>query len=223
MNHFFDALLSPIAPHACVACGTTGNLLCMQCLDLMPETLSKCYRCSKATTNYETCVSCHKVSPLEAIYICTDYETAAKALIQKLKFERTYASASIIAQIMARQLDALPQDATLSHVPTATSRVRQRGYDQAKLIAKALAGYRGMSYAPILVRLGQQRQTNSSRTERLHQLQDAFIAKSRVQKIDHVLLVDDILTTGSTLEAAARTLKAAGVPKVSAVVFARAL
>lgn len=224
MQQFIDTLLSSIAPHDCVACDTTGDLLCNSCLTLLPETLSKCYRCNKATNNHQTCKTCQKTSPLEAVWVCTDYESVAKQLVYALKFERAYASANVIAQAIALHVgNALPQDAVLSYVPTATSRVRQRGYDQAALIASRLHSYTNIPYRSTLLRLGQQRQTKSTRAQRLQQLENAFQVRSKsIRKQSHIILVDDVFTTGATLESAARTLRAAGVPKVSAVIFAQA-
>jgi ComF family protein len=223
MQQLLDTILSSLAPHDCVACGTTGDLLCPACLDLLPEALSKCYGCGKATTNFQTCASCQKVSPLESVWVCTDYETVAKQLVQKLKFERAYSSADVIAKSIALHIGGgLPKKSTLTYVPTATSRVRQRGYDQAALIASRLHVYTTLPYKPTLLRLGQQRQTNSTRSQRLRQLEGVFQARRQdMAGSGRVILVDDVLTTGATLESAARTLRAAGVQTVSALVFAQ--
>lgn len=224
MNQFLDTLLSPIAPHMCVACGTTGSIVCDDCIQLLPDLVSRCYRCNKITTDFKTCVTCKNTSPLHAVYICTEYETVAKALVQKLKFERTYAAASTIARAMTQQLGSyIPQDVPVTFVPTATNRVRQRGYDQAQIIAKSLAGQLNVGCTPTLTRLGQQRQTSSSRTQRLAQMHDAFTVRAPSKIPKQLLLVDDVMTTGSTLESVARTLKTAGAEKVSAIVFARAV
>ena len=221
--HFLDTLLSFIAPHACVACGTTGTVLCDNCLDLLPVPTSSCYRCRKATANYATCPACRKVSALESVWICTDYETAAQKLVGMLKFERVYASAAVIARAMQLQfLGSLPTDVAVSHLPTATSRVRQRGYDQAQLIAKKLSAYTEKPYINTLERHGQQRQTGSKRAQRLVQLEGAFQARRRAPGGElHIILIDDVMTTGASLESAANVLKRAGVSQVSAIVFAR--
>lgn len=192
-------------------------------MQLLPSLLSRCYRCHKATDGYKTCISCRRTSSLHAVYVCSEYETAAKILVQKLKFERTYAAAHTIAQAMGMHLGAmLPDNLTVAFVPTATSRVRQRGYDQSQLIAKELAHRQGLPYRSALFRVGQQRQTNSSRRDRLQQMHNAFVVRPAARQTDHILLVDDVMTTGATLESAAQALQAVGVPKVSAMVFARA-
>lgn len=152
--------------------------------------------------------------------MATEYEDSAKKLIHKLKFGRAKAAADILAAAMDSELPDLPGSVIVTNVPTANKRVRIRGYDQAKLIAKSLAKRRGRRYVEVLERLGSSRQVGSSREKRLSQLKDAFKpVKSKQIKNTHILLIDDVLTTGATLGAAGKTLKAAGAKIVDAAVF----
>jgi ComF family protein len=150
------------------------------------------------------------------------YKAIAKDLVWNLKFQGTQAAASEIAERLAKFVPRSPGFVIIP-VPTATSRVRQRGYDQANLIARELARKTGVAYSPALRRSGQFHQLGSSRKRRISQLQDAYrVAKPLDVKAMHVILIDDVLTTGSTLEAAAKVIKAAGAERISGLVFARA-
>ncbi|HET8709331.1 MAG TPA: phosphoribosyltransferase family protein [Candidatus Saccharimonadales bacterium] len=156
------------------------------------------------------------------MYVATAYQGVAKDAVWKLKFEGAQAAAHDMATVMAA---LLPVDAVtlLVPAPTATSHIRRRGYDQARLLARAVAKQTGLPHAPCLVRLGQQRQVGANRQQRFEQLAGAFrLAAGYDVTGKTILLVDDVLTTGATLEAAAAVLKQAGARRVEAVVFARA-
>jgi ComF family protein len=160
----------------------------------------------------------------------TAYRGAAKDIIWKLKFGRARSGATEVAALIAsrlglrRQLGRLPA-VIITHAPTATTRVRQRGYDQAQLIARCLARSCGVPYRPLLARYGHQKQIGASKAQRAAQLSGAFHAAplqaARIRGA-HIILVDDVVTTGATLEAAAKTLMDAGARRVDAVVFAQA-
>ncbi len=116
----------------------------------------------------------------------------------------------------------MSQETIIVHVPAATSRVRARGYDQSKLIAKQLASIFGCSQQTLLSRHGQARQVGAKRDKRFSQVVGAFTPR----KVDgiknaHILLVDDVLTTGASVEEAAKVLKAAGAKTVNAAIFAQ--
>ncbi|HSW66010.1 MAG TPA: phosphoribosyltransferase family protein [Bacillota bacterium] len=149
------------------------------------------------------------------------YEGMAKEVVYGLKFGRKRMAARDIALALAARFSKI--DATLvSHIPTAPSRVRQRGYDQAALIARALARELGLPYAPLLMRLSNDRQVGRTRIQRRQQMRGAFRVTRPELLNQHVLLIDDVLTTGATCEAAAQTLQKAGAKRVSAAVFAAA-
>jgi ComF family protein len=198
-----DSLISIIAPYDCVGCGGEGSLLCPSCrINLPPPQLQK-----------------HANSSLRHIQSATLYQGAAKDLIWKLKSGGAQAAAKIMARQMARLLKTNNQ--LIVPVPTATSRVRQRGYDQAKLIAKELARQTRLEYVDCLARHGQTHQVGASRKERLRQLSEAFrITKPRLVYDSRIVLVDDVTTTGATLETAAVALSKAGASKIEALTFA---
>jgi ComF family protein len=213
----FEQLFSIIAPHQCLDCGQEGTLLCRTCQDALPPPPLHCCRCGSAS-----CQSCAAVPG--RVFAATEYTGVAKELIHKLKFERARAGAEHIAQVLARRLPAfVGDDVVVSFVPTAPKRVRIRGYDQAALIAHRVSALRKIPCLPLLARNGQQRQVGKSRAVRRKQLQGAFRASQpTIAHTKHVLLIDDVLTTGATLEAAAAVLYDAGARRVDGIVFARA-
>ena len=218
-----DCLLALIAPHDCLVCGAEGSLLCLWCTpDAFPALPSRCYRCKRLTSDFALCDRCKRQTPLRHVWVCTDYDHTAKALLLHYKFGRAQAAATNVAAALDETLPYLPPKTLLVPVPTATSRVRQRGYDQAVLLARQLAQRRHLNCVRAVTHLSQSRQVGANRNQRLAQLKDVFVVtKPGLIKGMEVLVVDDVVTTGATLEAMARVLKQAGAKSVQAVAFAQ--
>jgi ComF family protein len=165
-------------------------------------------------------VNCRRKTGLNRVWVLVSYDDVAKKLIYKLKYERAKSAARDIARVMDEQLPLLPENTIVTHLPTASSRIRVRGYDQAQLVARSLAKRKHLACKQLLGRKGGSRQVGASRKSRFQQLQGVFRLKHDVAGA-HVLLVDDVLTTGASIESAAKALKSGGAKKVEAVVFAQ--
>lgn len=139
-----------------------------------------------------------------------------------LKYERVQAAARCAAWLMHLRLPRLPSETVVSHLPTANIRVRQRGYDQSQLIARYFAQFRQLPYHATVFRIGKTRQQGANRLRRLQQLQQAYICKNTNVIIGaNLLLIDDVITTGSSVETAATQLLMAGANQVAAACFAQ--
>lgn len=218
-----DKLIAVIAPYDCLGCSVEGRLLCRACAALLPDLPERCYRCRKLSPGSRTCTPCRKISRLYAVHVATEYEGMAQQMIWRLKFIGARTAARSMAESMLPLIESVEQGVCIVPVPTATTRVRQRGYDQATLVARELAKRSGLSYRYLLRRHGKTHQVGARRSQRLKQIHGAFrVSKPVGVTIKHVLLVDDVLTTGATLETAAAALRAAGVQRVSALVYAQA-
>lgn len=221
--HVLDSLLGLIAPHSCLVCEQDGSLLCDMCADSYLEPVPpRCYRCLNLSTDSEVCRLCRKVSRIRHVWVATDYDGVAKQLASALKFERARAAATVIATHMADTLPYFSADTVITFVPTATSRERQRGYDQSRLIAKEIARIKKCQFAPLLGRTGQTRQVGAARDKRVAQMKASlYPLPSEISSKLRIVLVDDIVTTGASIEAGAAALKSVGARHVSAAVFAQ--
>lgn len=220
-----EMAVSLLAPHTCIVCKREGAALCIDCaVHKLTPLLPRCYRCGKAKDSPEICANCKPSSALRQVWLGVAYKDTAKEAIALLKFSRSKAMADSLAEWLNGYLPELTGDTLVSHAPTAYSRIRMRGYDQAQLIAKSFARKRQLHYIEVLRRTTTTRQVGASRVERFKQLHNAFAVRNPERLAGrHILLVDDVLTTGATLESAAKTLAVAGVKAIDAVVVAHAL
>ncbi len=219
-----EQIVRLFAPHLCLGCGVEEDkLLCELCTADLPPVPSRCYRCKAATECYKVCVDCVGHTPLSQVAVRTYYQGLTQELVHRMKYERAQAGIYEVAALLAPLLPVMASDAVVAQIPTATSRVRARGYDHARLLARATARHGSLPCRTLLSRMGQAHQVGASRVERLKQLQGTFRpVHAELIKGRHIMLIDDVLTTGATLEAAAHALKRAGARSVSAIVFAEA-
>jgi len=216
-----EQIISFIAPHYCLGCDMTGPILCVNCLLKLPTVPSRCYSCQTMTTGFKTCKRC--VRTLQQVMPATAYGGLSKKLVHKLKFERASEAAKAMAKLMAKNIP--DEDWLIVPVPTASSRIRRRGYDQAQLIARHLSKIMANDTHSALVRLGQKRQVGETRKQRQLQIAGQFASSPRAAtKIAgrNILLIDDVMTTGATLESAARAIKPLKPARICAAVFAAA-
>jgi ComF family protein len=151
-----------------------------------------------------------------------DYTGLAKVLVKELKFSGRRGAAKEIAALMP----APPEVSTsiLVPIPTATSRVRERGFDHALELTKMYARLHDLPYQQLLARTTQKRQLGASRKNRIANVSDAFRLADNPSldlRATTIILIDDVATTGATLQEAAKVLKMAGAANIKAVVFAR--
>ena len=211
----------------CLVCGergTQGRDLCAACHAALPWQGPACRRCALPLPQPGECGHClQHPPPLGETHAVFDYAFPLDRLLPRLKFHRDFAAGRVLAQCMAERLSCLPRPNALVPVPLHRARLRQRGYDQALELAKPLA--RALHLPLLGERLHRSKTTTAqSRLDadaRRRNLRDAFRVADVTALPAHVALVDDVMTTGATLHAAARALRQAGVQRVDAWVCAR--
>lgn len=200
-----EKFIAYIAPHYCIGCGSEGQLLCAICAkNVFDCQKGYCISCQKKLLCVQFCNACRNRNVLGDIRAIGPYEAELKQLIYALKFSGIRSAAGVLARGMVQTLPTLPQSAIVTHLPTSPARVRQRGYDQAALIAKAIAKELALSYKPLLRRQHGARQVGTNRQQRLVQAQQAYALVTPVPDGATILLVDDVVTTGASMQAAAQ-------------------
>jgi competence protein ComFC len=208
-----------IAPPPCVVCGHEGQVVCRRCVaGLVVPQLPLCFWCGASSFQGRTCIHCWPVVALQGLVVASAYAGAVHDLIGLLKYHRQRDAATVLAATLTPLLDPTRFDVVTS-VPVATSRLRQRGYNQSELIAQSVARVLALPYRPLLRRLRNTQQVGKSRHQRLEQVGGLFVA--RVTSPLRILIIDDVLTTGATLNSCAVALQAVGATEVWGAVVAR--
>ncbi len=223
-------LLDLIFPPRCASCGESGTILCAKCRDSMrtPEP-PLCPRCGHACVSaIATCPICRNGRgpvALTGMRAAVRYEGAAREAMLALKFRGQRRVAEPLGELLADLCtqEQIPVDVI---VPVPLHAARQRGYNQAELLAR-LTGSRlaRPMRADLLARVRDTPpQTTLPATERRRNVMDAFaLAQSAHVELGgkHLLLVDDVATTGSTLDIAAVALLQTHPASIWGIVVAR--
>ncbi|MCG5536158.1 ComF family protein [Ectothiorhodospira mobilis] len=224
------ALVETLYPPLCLCCGAPGQGgmdLCPDCARELPLAGPACQRCARPlpAAAGPICGDCLRHPPaFDAARAALRYQWPVDTWIARFKFRGRLNHGRLLARLMARQLlpGAQPPDCILP-VPLHRHRLAQRGFNQAAELARPLARALQVPLVPDAVRRTRATppQQTLSAARRRHNLRGAFTVRAGFTP-GHVLLVDDVMTTGSTLDELARRLKAAGVRRVEVWVAARA-
>ncbi|MEX0932012.1 MAG: phosphoribosyltransferase family protein [Candidatus Saccharimonadales bacterium] len=217
----FDPLIATVAPFECLICNKEGDIICRQC---QPKAISRkastCFMCNKLTKDFRACATCKRKTKASGVVVASHYKGAIKELVQSFKYHRAMAGCRVAAQLIAPALNNLDIN-LITAMPTATHRFRQRGYNQSVLIAKHLAIILNVPFTATLSRHGQNRQVGTNRAKRISQLQGAMYCINRNLAGKKILVVDDVLTTGASMNEAAAVLKSKGAKSVWGAVLAK--
>lgn len=219
-----DALL----PRRCLACDAGAGAhadLCAACLAGLPWIDVACLRCGvPLPAPSDACGAClARAPPVAATRACLLYAAPVDGLLPRLKFAGDLACARTLGTLMAQRLRDAPRPDVLVPVPLHAARLRSRGFDQALELARPLARALGVPLDAGLLRRTRATaaQSRLDKPARSRNVRGAF-AVARTQALPaRVALVDDVMTTGATVHAAARALRRAGVGHVEAWVCAR--
>lgn len=210
-----------VFPINCLGCGREGEWVCAECFSQLHLTAERCQICGQAGDD-GLCTSCRRRTKLDGLVVLFNYrEKLVRHLIRALKYQGYIDAASwLVDNYRYDVFGRLPvRPWTVTPIPLAKTKQRTRGFNQAAVLAKELAGQQFVVSNLLRRTRDTVSQTTLNKTERADNVKGCFSVTGQVPGL--VLLVDDVVTTGATLGEAAKTLKQAGAHEVWAVTVAR--
>lgn len=210
----FRWLANIIAPPICISCGWPGSWLCKSCHSHL--------------TWIDSQIDWWNLINLDAgaakIWSATEYVDLAKDIVVRVKYQRQFTlcrlQADIMNQAFGRNMSEIKVD-WLVPIPITTARQRWRGFNQAALIAKHLSNYTNISYNLKALRRLDHGTAHAKKNRQQRQAElPMFEANPVVCQGKTICLIDDVVTTGSTLKTAAGACRQAGASQIFAATFA---
>jgi competence protein ComFC len=223
-----------IFPKKCVVCKKHGSYLCSKCFSYLSfDAKSLCLLCNKPTFNNLTHPKCKRKQGIDGCFSALTYNktvqklifnfkykpylTDLKTVLSDLFYESIIQNEQFIAQIKKGKWILVP-------IPLSKTKLRKRGYNQAEILAQELSKKLNIPVQNLLMRTRETKtQVGLTNLQRKLNIKDAFSLINHKSLIinQNVWLVDDVVTTGSTLLEASKVLKRAGVDKVFGLTLAR--
>lgn len=230
---FLDLVYPPICLNCHEMLGDSTAKLCPSCMQLLIviDPATRCPYCFSPKFNPHTdssCVDCRKQAcVIDRIGAVFDYEGPAATLVKRMKYGGQFYLSKGIGAYMTAQFLALDWPIPDLIVPMPMSRLRkfERGYNQSELIAGVMGGLLNCQVVSVLKRSsGDFSQAGLNHEQRVQLKSDAFSLINETDLYDKtVLLVDDVMTTGSSLRCCAEVLRRAYPEKIYALTFCRAI
>jgi ComF family protein len=217
-------------PPTCLLCGdpgTPGRDLCQACAESLPLNQPACPRCATPLplASALPCGECQRHPPtFDQSFALFRYEEPARYLIRALKFHNCHPCARLLGDLLADALaDIGDKPELILPVPLHPSRYRERGHNQSLEIARVLSRclYIPLDFSSFARVKATQSQTELKAEERRRNVKKAFALVKPIHA-RHVAILDDVMTTGATVNEVAKVLRKAGVERIEVWACARA-
>ncbi|OGH06398.1 MAG: hypothetical protein A2171_02285 [Candidatus Levybacteria bacterium RBG_13_35_9] len=228
------SLLDFVFPKRCVNCKKAGDYICQNCFTFISfDVKPLCLVCDKPSFNNLTHPICKRKYSIDGCFSAIAYNKIAQKLIYNFKYKpyltdlKKFLSELFVESIIQNEnfmTQTQKGNWVFVPVPLFSSKLRKRGYNQSEILAKSLSEKFNFPVQNILKRTRDTKtQYKLKKEDREENMKNAFVLKNQNSKIksQNIFLVDDIVTTGSTLKEAANILKRNGANKVFGLTLAR--
>jgi ComF family protein len=219
--------LDLLFPQKCIGCGKEGDLICPACYQSLPRIIPPvCPRCGKSQPNGVICSGCVSwQANIVGIRSPFRFDGVIRQAIHQFKYKNLRTLAVPLSRLLQEYLAANPiPSEVLVPVPLHPRRLRERGYNQSGMLAENLGKLTALPVVPdclIRTRFSIPQARTENVDERKKNVAGVFTCRSGSLANKQVLLIDDVATSGTTLDACALALKAGGATSVWGLVLAR--
>ncbi len=233
-------LLSYIAfPQQCISCGNRsfGLMLCQRCLDELlygyPHKHDRCSKCGiQLISEQNICLDCRSNSEetesnfsgksflkdIDTIFPIHHYSLWKKEILFSWKIANNRTLTHVFARLIYNVIHTHYNGLVIIPVPPRNGKIKKNGWDQVDELCKYLHSFYNVTIIKALVRVSNYEQKKRNRHERIETIEKAYAVKKQTRTLpSEVVILDDIMTTGATLESCAKALKQHGVRKIHAV------
>ncbi len=225
INIVFKCLNDFLFPSQCFSCGKPGAAVCNVCIKGYKPAELRCLSCLKRNPFGVYCCSRQTTRPSRVLARFAFHKEVRK-LIHGFKYEDQTALTGVFADELIKTIKKIPRYKmhSLAFIPLSNSRMRHRGYNQAKLLAEAIAAKLKMPLTDLIVRVDAPLSQVEAKdpVARRRNIRGVFKVRKDCILPKKVILVDDVITTGATVEEATKVLKKCGVGEVIVVALALA-
>lgn len=226
-------ILEILFPKKCVNCKTRGDYICSNCFNFISFDAKKlCLICDKPSYNSLTHPRCRNKYSIDGAFSAISYNKIAQKLIYNFKYKpyladlKTFLSQLFVESLIQNEHfnKILNKDFILVPIPLYSSKLRKRGYNQAEILARELSKKIKIPVQNLLIRTKDTKsQFKLKKEQRQENVKGIFSLKNKSFELKgkNIFLVDDVVTTGSTLKEAANVLKRGGANKVFGLTLAR--
>lgn len=212
-------------PQSCFLCGEiTSQVICSHCLEILPYRTTQCSCCAVPLTQNGICGQCLKQPPpyqrTQTVFL---YDYPVDKIILSMKFNNNLALLKMLGHLMVQHLELDPRPDVLIPVPIHPKRLRDRGYNQSLELAKVIAQQTGipLNYDACQRIKNTEHQIKLNASKRKENVRGAFQVEFVKPEWQHIIIVDDVMTTGSTVQELANMFKHAGIPRIDVWCCAR--
>lgn len=210
-------ILDILFPKSCCICSKNGEYMCERCRKTLKRNLPECYICRKISQHYKTHSKCKDTHTYDSVFVGWEYNNISSTILKKFKYGGAYDVENTLLSMADSVLKDFSYIQNLKNslvipVPISNNRLRDRGFNQTAELAKHISSFFNFNFVDdLIMNIGDsdEHQALKDREERKLNTSNKFIVNENydLSMYDCVIVVDDVITTGSTIEQISKKIR----------------